>query len=202
MITQEKRRRKGEMPKISQSDAAYMAGFMDGEGHFSIACGGCRVPWVRTRQWKTKAGVQKSRRIEAPFNNYTVRVGCANTDKRVIDWIQCHIGGTYSIHRHKTANWKDCYKWHLYGANVQEQFILAVLPYLILKREQANIVLQFIRLNGIENPSKREELHRKVLLLNRRGTSPTTNTQNTEQVKIESGLHGDMQSVPQVTAVS
>ena len=196
MITNQKRQRKGEMPKISQSDAAYMAGFMDGEGHFSIACGGWQKPYYRSPANRARG------KLSPPFRNYTVRVGCANTDKRVISWIQEHIGGTYSIHR-QTAAWKVCYKWHLYGANVQEQFILAVLPYLILKREQANILLQFIRLHGVENPSKREELYQRIRLLNRRGASQTTNTLNTsEEVKIESGLHGDMQSVPQVTAVS
>ena len=181
------------MPSISKTDAAFMAGIMDGEGHFSISCGGYYTPYFDKVRQVTRP----------PYRNYGLRIGCANTHKRLINWVLEHIGGTYVVHRHKSADWKICYKWQLYGAKAQEEFILCLLPYLVLKREQANILLQFIRLDGVENPSKREELYRKVLLLNRRGASPTTNTPNTsKEVKIESGLHGDVQSVPQVTAVS
>jgi len=194
------------MPSISKTNAAYMAGLMDGEGHFSIACGGNKNTATKIRVRRLASGEQvRTPSIQKPFKNYCVRIGCANTDKRLLNWILQHIGGTYFIHRHKTANWKVCYKWTLYGMGAQEQFILAVLPYLILKRKQANILLQFIRLNGIDNPSKREELCRKVKLLNKRGAplSPEANTSNTsEDVKIESVLHGDAQSEPQVTAVS
>ena len=37
---------------------------------------------------------------------------------------------------------------------------------MLMKREQANLGLQYIRLNGETNPSKREELHRKCISLN------------------------------------
>jgi hypothetical protein len=56
-----------------------------------------------------------------------------------------------------------------------EKFLLAIIPYLIGKREQAELLLEYIRMNGKHDPVKRKQLADRISFLNT-GT-PTTNTQ-------------------------
>lgn len=124
----------------------------------------------------------------------------ANSNIELMKWLVRNFGGVYySKPRHK-ENWKTGYTWRPKGRKNAETLLLGVLPYLVLKREQANLALEFIRLGFEKNQSRRDELHLKCMELNRRGVSPTTNTFDTEEsVKIESGLIGDYESDSSVT---
>jgi hypothetical protein len=97
---------------------------------------------------------------------------------------------------------KVCYRWTVDSYKAQEMFLLAILPYLVIKREQALLALEFVRMLGVKDPVRRMHLHQRMIATNR-GESPTTNTPNcTESVqKIESGLTGDRESGPAVTQV-
>ena len=112
------------------------------------------------------------------------------------------LGNTYKplileLHRIYGGSWRErpphngklpMFEWEMKRQEDQEKFLLDVLPYLKTKREQSKILLNFIRMRGERNPAKREEMHRQVRALNGK--------------KIESELHGDMQSAPLVTATA
>ena len=115
-------------------------------------------------------------------------------------WVVQYFGGQYRAKQQGKLGVHTCYEWFVNGGYPRlELFLLAILPYMVIKREQANTALQFIRLNGKVNPEKRAELHAKMVSLNS-GKAPETNTPNTDSsVKIESDLEGNSESVLNVS---
>lgn len=192
----------------SKTDWAYVAAMMDGEGSFSI-----------TKATNlSKAGI--------PYPAYDCKVMVSNTSEVLVKWLMEKFGGSYRVGvKHISAkarangqvSLKPCYRWTVEGYRKQELFLLAILPYLIIKREQAIVALEWTRMVNQKNPAKRLELHKQMIALNK-GESPTTNTPNATidyeaikkvwetpgwsivdpLVKIESELHGNMQSAPAV----
>lgn len=173
------------MSKISKTKWAYVAGILDGEGSISISA----------TTLHTSSG--------NPYKGYDLKVMISNTDMGLMEWLKETFGGNYREGKQNSAikQNKICYRWTLGSYKLMEKFLLGVLPYMLMKREQANLALQYIRMDGIKNPAKREELHRKCISLNS-GTpeSPTTNTSDTliSEVKIESELMGNHESAPVV----
>jgi len=167
----------------------YLAGILDGEGHITI-----------TR------GTIKGRKVDgSDCVNYVCTVGVRNTDKRLMTWLQQRFGG--NIYPNKPSknrpNWKTSFNWQLFGNKNLELLLLAVLPYLQLKKEQANIALEFLRLRGERFPEKRQELCERIHQLNKRGVTVETNTfEASSEVKIESVLIGNNERLPVVTQSS
>lgn len=181
---------------------AYLAGIIDGEGCLSIGAG-------RRQKW----GVI----------NYNSIVSVANTDIGLIKWLHTNFGGNFFDGKQQRPNNKKHYIWRVLKRKEIEILLLAVLPYLIVKRNQAIVLLEFVRLPRDMNPEKRQELWEKLGVLNKRGLGVTTNTSSVfdspviqrylesvdEQIinetigepntKIESGLTGDRESDPTVT---
>lgn len=174
-----------------QSKAAYLAGFMDGEGCFSI---------VKTYQIKRLVDGSKSK---SKSIRYHLHVKIANTNKDVLNWIVINFGGQISM-KQSHAGWRTRYDLTITGNGAMEKFILSILPYLIVKRNQALVALNFVRLHGQEVPEERARLRQEMLQLNNssqpHSKSQTTNTPDTsKEVKIESDLMGDHESAPVVT---
>jgi len=154
----------------TQTDAAYLAGFMDGEGSFSI---------VKTYQIKQRVDGSKSKNIR-----YHLHVKITNTNKAILDWIVNHFGGRLSDKK-QVKDWKPKWDLTVTGNGNMEKFILSILPYLKIKREQALIALSFVRLHGQEKPEDRNRLRQKMLALNNSSQSHSkpleTNTPNTSE---------------------
>jgi len=134
----------------------------------------------------------------------------ANTSEVLIKWLVGKFGGKYRIGVNESSKqakaWgsknkiRPCYRWTMEGYRNQEQFLLAVLPYLVIKREQAKVALEWTRMIQVKNPAKRLELHQRMIALNAK--SPTTNTPTAStEAKIESDLMGNRhhESAPVVT---
>jgi len=158
-----------------QSKCAYLAGLLDGEGSFSIIKTGGR---------------------------YQLHIKIATTTPQMLRWVVKHFGGTIYTKKPFVVNWRTRYDWQCPSGKATEPLLLSVLPYLTVKKQQANTALKYVRLNGAPCPSVREELHQEMMKLNssRFANRPTTNTPDAPKgVKIESELHGDMQSAPAVT---
>jgi hypothetical protein len=188
------------MSKTQKTDWAYLAGIMDGEGSFSIS-----KTTLHSKSGKSYIG-------------YDNKILVGNTSVVLMKWIVEHFGGVYRVassHLSKMAgtdkaiakswsgsNFKTCYRWTCEGYRKQEQFLLALIPYLVIKREQAIVSLEWTRMVNAKNPAKRLELYQRMIALNK-GQSPTTNMPHAiiDLAKIESYLHGDMQSAPVVTQV-
>lgn len=131
---------------------AYLAGIIDGEGCLLI-----------------------SRSNRGSYMNYYGRIHVKNTDYRLIKWLVDIFGG--NVHQNNPVSPKHAiaYSWYFSGdAHDKEVLLLAVLPYLIVKKEQAKVLVEFFRMSGEKNPEKREELYQENMVLNRRG--PTVET--------------------------
>ena len=181
-----------------QSKLAYLAGFMDGEGSFSI---------VKTYQIVKAVDGTKSKKIR-----YHLHIKIANTNLPVLQWIVENFGGVVYTKKNWNPKWKQRYDWTLTKNSRIEVFILGILPYLQIKKEQAQIALDFSRLHGQEVPEERNRLRLLMLRLNDssqpHSESLETNTSNIvtkppepegfDDIKIESELMGDHESAPDV----
>src|SRR5271166_5923041 len=171
----------------------YLAGIIDGEGTITI----CRSEYVANRKAE---GSRPARQYNSLGFHATISV--KNTDLRLMKWLKSRFGGEYYLDKSKKpSNWKDSYKWY-HAAESKQEFLLAILPYLIIKREQALIVLEFLRIDSqVRCPEKRQGFYEKIVALNQRGKLVETNTQDASEngVMIESVLTGDSESAPTVT---
>jgi len=182
---------------------------MDGEGSFSI---------VKTYQVVKAVDGTKSKKIR-----YHLHVKIANTNLPVLQWIVENFGGVVYTKKNWNSKWKQRYDWTMTKNSRIEVFILGILPYLQIKKEQAQVALDFSRLHGQEVPEERDRLRHIMLQLNDssqpHSESLETNTQDTlkgstehifgcacgfcklgfTNVKIEPELAGDSESVPVVT---
>ncbi len=84
-----------------------------------------------------------------------------NTDPRLMKWLKDNVGGrvNWTIHRNR-PNRRPCFVWTC-NETLTIQILKEILPYLVVKREQAEIVLAFSDLpdyypsKGIGRSSKR-----------------------------------------------
>jgi len=137
---------------FSKTTLAYMAGILDGEGHFSII-------WHK------------------PHDRYHGIVGVMNTNLDLLEWIHNVFGG--SIYRRITptdkSHWKDRYEWR--AGNKTLDFILPpIAPFLIIKKRHAEIMIEFRSTFGLVGGrgnlvtptvyAKRKRLRENLLILN------------------------------------
>lgn len=134
---------------VSDRDLAYLAGLVDGEGCITITL-------VRKRY-------------------HMVQLRIANTDPRMTRWLQSNFGGGVTIENRQNARWKVRYTWCV-GARAAEPILRAVLPHLLLKRDQAEIALACRELTyyrgnrrGLSTFPEREALKQRLHVLNRKG---------------------------------
>ena len=156
---------------------SYLAGIIDGEGCITIGAG------------------QRETCV-----NYNALLLVQNTSKKLIDWLQHNFGGHVYLSKKETSKTKTAWMWRFTKKKDIELILLAILPYLVVKREQAKILLNFVRMEPSMNSELRRLAYEKLRALNSRGNSVTTNTQETEydSVKRESELTGDCKSEPTV----
>lgn len=160
----------------------YVAGILDGEGSLTIH----------------KAG--------APGGSYRLQIVVYGTSVKLMKWLLGNFGGTFYARENNPSGWtktysRRIYKWTISGRKNKENFLLGVLPYLVIKDEQAKVALEFIRLGGSQVPEIRKRLEERIKFLNQGESSVTTNTSNvpSQGTKIESDLVGDHECEPMVT---
>lgn len=126
----------------TETEKAYMAGILDGEGSLNISHrGGRRDP-------------QKS-------------VSVANTSLELIDWIIERFGGRVYPYK-KREGWKQVYlvKW---TSKEDIGYLLnQIIDYMIIKRKLADIMLEYLE----SDIQKQNVLLEVAQILNRRGDSP------------------------------
>lgn len=108
---------------ISANAAAWLAGFIDAEGHFGIA------------KFKSDGVV-----------NYRPRLTIVNTNKYSIDKVKALAGGGAITCRRKSTenpNWSDCYAITLMGKSMQHT-IIATRPYHIVKLKHAALYIEYL----------------------------------------------------------
>lgn len=167
---------------MDKGKCCYLAGIIDGEGCLII-----------------------SRSDRGNYQNYYGRIHVKNTDKRLMKWLVDYFGGNIHTNKPKSDKHSVAYSWYFSGnAKSKEVFLLAIMPYLIIKREQAKVLVEFFRLSEQKCPELRKKLYQKMHSLNKRGPIVETNTQDSSlsELKIESELGGDAESAPTVTLVA
>jgi hypothetical protein len=105
---------------LSLTEKAYLAGILDGEGSIGV--------------YKRFVGKKKGA-------SYSLRVMVGNTDVSLIRWLQ-RLGGSIYEQKPKKSNWSVCYTWTVW-ANQAAAILEEVLPYMLVKREQAERALFF-----------------------------------------------------------
>ncbi|MFH1473645.1 MAG: hypothetical protein ABIE55_02005 [Candidatus Aenigmatarchaeota archaeon] len=143
---------KANKVKIPKDLKGYIAGIVDGEGHVFIT-------FTRTQ-------------------NYLCGVDVMNTDKRVLEFFVKYFGGNILLRKRAKPNHKDSYRWQCFGSKAAK-LCRCILPYLIVKRKQAELLLEFsktLRKGPNENyklskkvENKRKMLIKKIKVLNKRG---------------------------------
>jgi len=150
-------RKKDRPLSLSVEEAAYVAAFIDGEGTISI------------RKYKRKSIAGGMR--------YNSVVEMSNTHVGVMQYLRGLIGpARYYIYKKQRDNQKTCYRF-IIPSNVQRWLLETIIPYLVIKKRQAEIAIEFLSLLGKkeygkedENLEKREKFYQEIHDLNHRGT--------------------------------
>ncbi len=109
---------------MEREKIAYLAGIIDGEGTIAI----------------TKQKPRTGRRNHL----YSLRMIVGNTDKKLVDWLVENFGGSCHILREPEGNWRRAYQWVL-GSRETYRLLKEMKEYLVIKREQAEIGMEFYR---------------------------------------------------------
>lgn len=164
---------------------AYLAGLIDGEGCICIY-----------RSYNSKSSCFA----------YSRGIVVANTDYKVMKWLVEHFGGKIktgpprNLERHKRR-----YGWIPSGTKNLEKITLAILPYMVIKRQQALVFLDFLRIGHShshpDRAAQKEKCFLEMRCLNRKGPVET-DTQDDNSSMIQSELDGDVKSAPMETSES
>jgi hypothetical protein len=175
---------------MKENKLSYLAGLIDGEGSICISTA---LRWFWTNAAKTS---------RKQYHTYQLFVSVTNKSEKLMKWLVRNFGGKYYPKKRKdVVKWAQAWDWQIRGKANKERLLLGVMPYLVVKQEQAKIALEYLRL-GDNSIEKREKLRLKMAPLNRRGPSETNTLNDSFESKIESEPHGDMGRDPVVTLES
>jgi len=143
------------MKELTQFELGYVAGIVDGEGCISIMR---RV----------------ARRSYGTYHDFTVHVTVGTTTFELCERLMQWVGGkTYYPHEIR-GNRKPQAYWVITRRGEVRDFLLALQPYLLIKKEQAKLALEFCQLGRSICPDMRANLHGKMMELNHRGVANET----------------------------
>ena len=131
------------MRYLSETEAAYIAGIIDGEGTLTIR--------------KKKPAAKVSHRLPS----YSVTFSVSNTATLLIHWLQNKCGGSVHHYENRCKNCRPYARWDLHTRQATE-LLHQVTPYLLIKHEQACLAMEFLDHcpRGRENP---RSVHRIAL---------------------------------------
>lgn len=112
---------------------SYIAGILDGEGYIGID--------------RQNASAKHSKRRNDFFR---LNVQVKATDKRMTDFLMLHIGGYYRTENRRTVNGRMVHTWGVDSARA-EQVLQTMLPYMVCKKDQAELCLNFRKSFGNKN---------------------------------------------------
>ena len=141
---------------LSETQRAYLAGLIDGEGCISIS-----------------SGTQQAKRGVA-FPQFGCKMYISNTNLIILQTVQSWVGeGKITMVRRassmKEKNWKAVYNWSIYS-RIMRQFLPIIFPYLIIKKEQAELALSFldtVKGRGYGSNLNPEEKRRRFYIVSR-----------------------------------
>lgn len=140
--------------KPTPEQIAYLAGIVDGEGSFVL-------------------------HYHARRSKYSSQLQIGNTDLRLLQWIVSNFGGSVYPEHRESPRHKPIWRWISHSESLTD-LIESILPYLIVKRSQAELILAYratvspVRTTKPTTDSVREtrrELHAKLSVMNQRGVA-------------------------------
>jgi hypothetical protein len=137
---------------------AYIAGLIDADGWIGIRINNQGKKW----------------------QGHSFMVGIVNRDLLVLQWVQSIFGGSVRPRKRiqkspHAKTWSMVYDWNPDGEGI-ERFLLSVIPYLRIKKRQAELTLEFLKTRQdrkieyrlpAEVRRRREELFMEAKELNR-----------------------------------
>ena len=115
--------------QVRDTDIAYIAGFIDGEG------------WI---------GISRSRAARSYRPSYSPKICVTSTKREILDWIRGKLqcGFVCKGKRIKTRNdkWNDSFMWAISSRAIL-QIAPLLMPYVHLKKRQLKIATQIARIN-------------------------------------------------------
>lgn len=97
-------------------------------------------------------------------SGFRSRIALGMTHKGLPKTMQFLYDGNFYVE--PTRNRKTCYRWTAENHDLQERFLLQVLPYAIVKREQMKLVLQYVRLHHQKDKNDvRRSLYKQIVPL-------------------------------------
>lgn len=155
---------------------------------------------MKERHWSYLAGLidgEGTIQINKTKKSFSIRVKIGNTDVRIMHWLIEHFGGVYYTETRSSEKHRVLYQWRIKGSKNTENLLLGLLPYLVIKGEQAKIALRYL---GATTTEERQICCDLIKPFNQRGASVTTNTPDcpVNGQMIESDLIGDYESAPTV----
>jgi hypothetical protein len=103
----------------------YAAGFFDGEGSAVIRR---KPPQIKS--------------TTSPLPRYRVEALIRITNRDVLEMLQARWGGSIIFSKAPKSHWKDWYQWQIQATKAMT-FLQEILPYLIIKKQQAELAIQF-----------------------------------------------------------
>ena len=138
---------------MNKTILAYAAGFFDGEGTVGINA--------------QKPNVKNGRTLTM----YSLKIDIRNTNEDVLLWLKKNFNGNikyYSIEKLKGSYGatKPQWRWNI-SSNQAKDFLELILPYLVVKRKQAELAIIFQKnrkdLLNKEKPYQLIEIERREL---------------------------------------
>ncbi len=124
------------MERIKDTEKAYLAGLIDGEGYIGLT--------------KTKIKYKANPKFNIAIRNHLL---IASTNNQVINWLIIKFGGkTQSAIINQRS--KPIIKWWINRQDLQLELLKEVFPYLIIKKEQARLMIEWLEMRLIHRKNK------------------------------------------------
>ncbi len=117
--------------RLNVEDAAYLAGFFDGEGSIGI----------REHNKPENAGG-----IDRRTPHYRLVLAIANRDIAVLQWIANICGGTVYPKKRMNAGWAPTFEWAVSNRDAVANVLESMRPHLKIKGRHADVGLAFLAL--------------------------------------------------------
>ena len=134
---------------IADTDLAYVAGIVDGEGFLGLT--------------KDKQGGKQFFRF---------RLEVSNTSIVLIKWLSRKFGKKWLFRLAREKRHKNIYQWTL-GDYSARKFLELILPYLKIKQEQAKLLMKYKEISVLNYPQvncvEKEKIYWQLRKLNKRG---------------------------------
>ncbi len=119
-----------------ETELAYTAGIIDGEGTIVIE---------RSRDNKPQQSTQRHRNRTRNHSGikYRMHVSVLIREKSLCEWLRLNYGGSvYMAGKPTNPNHSQCWVWRV-GSGVASGFLKQIIPYLHLKKLQAENAIRF-----------------------------------------------------------